>query len=108
MTDFDLKTTCAFTGHRILKKDFSYIYLEEIIDRVIESGYKTFLIGMALGFDTAAFEILLKKKNKNIDIIACVPCPEQDKYFTLKEKEKYKENTVSVSSEHGIKTNSKK
>ena len=91
MTDFDLKTTCSFTGHRILKRDFSFLNLDRIIERVINSGYKTFLVGMARGFDTAAFEALLKYKNKNIDIIACVPCLEQDKYFTLKEKEKYKE-----------------
>lgn len=91
MTDFDIKTTCAFTGHRILKSDFSFLNLERIIDRVIESGYRTFLVGMAIGFDTAVFEILERKRNKNIDIIACVPCKEQDKYFTKKQREKYKE-----------------
>lgn len=89
--DFNLETTCSFTGHRILKKDFNEENLKEIIKEVLKRGYTTFLVGMARGFDLKCFEILLEeKKDYNIDIIACVPCKEQDKYFTLKEKEQYK------------------
>ena len=91
MTDFDILTTCSFTGHRILKKDFDDKKLIEVIDRVIERGYKTFLVGMAWGFDLKVFEILLTKKNKNIDIIACVPCENQQIYYKNYEKEKYLE-----------------
>ncbi len=91
MTDFDILTTCAFSGHRILKKDFNEQKLISVIEKVIESGYKTFLVGMAWGFDLKVFEILLNKKNKNIDIIACVPCEKQEYYFKKEEKEKYLE-----------------
>ncbi|MBQ3234936.1 MAG: DUF1273 family protein [Clostridia bacterium] len=90
MTDFDVLTTCCFTGHRVLKRDFNEQRLSEIIDKLIENGYKTFLVGMAIGFDLKAFEVLLTKRSKNIDIIACVPCKEQDKFFNLKQKEQYK------------------
>ena len=89
MSDFDILTTCAFTGHRILKKDFNEEKLSSVIDTVIKNGYKTFLVGMAWGFDLKAFEILLTKKNQNIDIIACVPCKNQEIYFNKAEKEKY-------------------
>ena len=91
MNDFDISTTCCFSGHRILKKDFNVLKLIKIVDKLIINGYRTFLVGMAWGFDLKVFEILLTKKNKNIDIIACVPCKEQNVYFKKEEKEKYDE-----------------
>ena len=46
---------------------------------------------MANGFDRVCADALLKIKNeKNIEIIGCVPCKEQDKYFNKKQKEEYK------------------
>lgn len=89
--DFDIFSTCAFTGHRVIKKDFNKQKLSEVIDKVIDAGYKTFLVGMAWGFDLIAFETLLTKKDKNIEIIACVPCKNQEVYFKKTEKEKYLE-----------------
>ena len=91
MNDFDILTTCSFTGHRILKKDFDNKKLFNVIEKIIENGYKTFLVGMAWGFDLKVFETLLNFKNKNIDIIACVPCENQECYFKNSEKEKYLE-----------------
>ena len=90
MTDFDLQTTCCFTGHRVLKRDFDDGVLDNIIEKLISNGYKTFLVGMAIGFDMKALEMLLTKRHYNIDIIACVPCKEQDKFFNAKQKEQYK------------------
>ena len=90
MTDFDLSTTCCFTGHRVLKRDFSDEKVSEVIDKLIKNGYKTFLVGMAIGFDLKVFEILQTKKKFNIDVIACVPCKNQDKLWTCKQKEQYK------------------
>ena len=89
MRDYDEKTTCCFTGHRILKKDFDETKITSEIEGLIKKGYRTFLVGMALGFDSLVFEKLLNFKNYNIDVIACVPCREQDKYFSTAEKEKY-------------------
>jgi predicted GTPase len=58
--------------------------------QLINNGYKTFLVGMAIGFDLKVFEILQTKKKFNIDVIACVPCKNQDKLWTFKQKEQYK------------------
>lgn len=82
--------TCAVTGHRVLLKSFDYKLLEEKINNQIEEGYDTFLIGMAIGFDTECFKKLLEiKKSKNIKIIACIPCINQSKKFNKKQKEEY-------------------
>lgn len=91
MSDFDLLTTCCFTGHRVIKKDFDIENLEKVIKKVIKNGYKTFLVGMALGFDTLVFQTLLNFKQYNIDIIACVPCKDQNKYFNKNQKTTYSE-----------------
>ena len=91
MTDFDISTTCCFTGHRVLKKDFNDNKIDEIVEKLITNGYKTFLVGMAIGFDLKVFERLQNFKNKNIDIIACVPCKDQDKFYNKKQKEEYTE-----------------
>ena len=82
--------TCSFTGHRILKKDFDHEEVEKVVLSLIEKGYDTFLIGMALGFDTECFKILLKlRKNADIRLIACVPCNMQSKFFNKKQREEY-------------------
>ena len=81
--------TCSFTGHRIIKKDFNIENFDNLLKDLINKGYDTFLIGMAIGFDMFCFERLLLLKDKNIKIIACIPCKEQDKKFNKKEKEKY-------------------
>lgn len=89
--NIDIEKTCSFTGHRILKKDINIQNLDEKIDTLIEKGYDTFLVGMALGFDILCFERLLLKKEKNIRIIACIPCKGQENKYPLKEKQKYLE-----------------
>ena len=93
MDVFEISNSCAFSGHRILGKDFNYQELKKVIESVIDRGYTTFLVGMAVGFDTECFNILNKlKKDKNIKIIACIPCKNQDKNFKKEQKEIYKEN----------------
>lgn len=92
MENFDTKKTCSFTGHRILSKDFNVDKLEEVINDMLKRDFKTFLIGMAMGYDLKCFEILLSKKREfNIDIIACIPCREQSKYYKKNDKEIYQE-----------------
>ncbi len=92
MENFETKKTCSFTGHRILSKDFDVDKLKEVINIMLINGYKTFLVGMAMGFDMICAEILIEKKREfNIDIIACVPCKEQSKFYKKEEKIKYDE-----------------
>ena len=58
---------------------------------VINSGLKYFLTGMAEGFDMIATEILIKlrKKYKDIKIIAVVPCKNQSINWTPNQQKRY-------------------
>ena len=81
---------CAVTGHRVMEKTFKITPLKNIFYNLIEKGFDTFLIGMALGFDTLCFKVLEKiREEKNIKIIACVPCKSQSDKFTFKQKAEY-------------------
>ena len=83
--------TCAFTGHRFLQEDFSLKQLKKIIKEVILRGVDTFYVGMAMGFDLYAAETVLslRKKYKNIKLIACIPCYNQEKNFSIADKKRY-------------------
>ena len=81
---FDIDITACFTGHRIVKRDFNYKRIDEAIEDLYESGYRIFLNGMALGFDTLCFKrlMVLRKVYPDIKIIACVPCNDQAELFS--------------------------
>lgn len=83
--------TVAFTGHRVVKKDFDIKDLIYAIESLILGEKDTFLIGMAIGFDTLCFETLLtlKKTYPQIKIIACIPCENQTKNWNIEQKNKY-------------------
>lgn len=82
--------TASFSGHRILGQDFDLERVKSSILRLIKDGYDTFLVGMAIGFDTACFKVLLDlKKEFPIKIIACIPCLNQSERFNYKQKEEY-------------------
>ena len=84
--------TCAITGHRRAYDNIKKETVESVFVSLIESGYDTFLVGMAVGFDTFCFNILNKlKEDYNFRIIACVPCENQDKNFSPKQKKQYRE-----------------
>ena len=59
---------------------------------MIEKSFDVFLVGMAIGFDTVCFQILekLREEYKNISIIACVPCRDQDALFNKAQKIEYR------------------
>ena len=87
----DRARTCAFTGHRNLGRDFNKAELERVIKGLIKGGFTTFLVGMAVGFDTECFKMLESlRETENIRIIACIPCKTQDYKFSEKQKEEYK------------------
>lgn len=89
--------TCAFTGHRVLKEDFNRKELEKVVKKLIEGGYTTFLVGMALGFDTECFKLLEEfRKEYPIKIIACIPCLTQAYKFSLKQKAEYEKMLLSA------------
>ncbi|MBE5734034.1 MAG: DUF1273 family protein [Clostridiales bacterium] len=91
--------TVAVTGHRVIYPDFDREKVEKLFNDLILKGFDTFLVGMALGFDTECFHILEKiRKEKQIKIIACIPCKTQSQKFTFKQKEEY-DRMLSVADE---------
>ena len=79
-------------------KNFNANYLERLINRAVEIGYDTFLVGMAVGFDTIVFNLLEKVRAKTgIKIIACVPCNNQDLKFKQAQKKEYKRIDKNIS-----------
>ena len=84
-------TSCAFTGHRKLDKEFSPQKLLTEIERLIQFGVTDFYNGMAMGFDLLAAEcvLLFKKRYPSIRLIACIPCYGQERYFSEEDKARY-------------------
>ena len=70
---------CCFTGHRPEKLAQSdqeaHYWLKNQILNAIEDGYVTFIIGMAMGVDIWAGEIVadLRKTDPRLHLIAAVP-----------------------------------
>jgi len=92
--------TLAVTGHRMLSANFNKDKLKSVLEKFIERDFDTFLIGMALGFDTVCFQTLekLKEKYPSIKIIACIPCLCQACKFNKAQKEEY-DRMLSVADE---------
>ena len=77
---------CCFTGHRPKsfpwKKSLNdpkhvelFVRLEKAVDEVIDQGIKRFIAGNALGVDTWAAEIVLKKKEEDPSIMLEIAVP---------------------------------
>lgn len=118
----------SITGHRPngLPKEYGYninnetwTKLKEYIEVTIEECYKyatqneelTLVTGMALGVDTAFWEVAdrLRKNNKNIKIEAAVPFVGQEKKWTEESQKQYKRmlsesDKVTIVSEGGFAT----
>lgn len=87
--------TCCFTGHRKISADkipFVRRNLREAIYAACTEGYRRFVCGGALGFDTmAAIEVLsFKKMFSDIRLILIYPCLDQDRKWSEEDKTIYK------------------
>lgn len=118
----------SITGHRPngLPKQYGYNLnneawskIKEYIEVTIEECYKyatqneelTLVSGMALGVDTAFWEVAakLRKNNQNIRIEAALPFVGQEKKWTEKSQKQYKKmlsesDKVTIVSEGGFAT----
>lgn len=118
----------CITGHRPngLPREYGYNLnneawskLKEYIEVTIEESYKfastneklTLVTGMALGVDTAFWEVAakLRKNNPNIRIEAALPFVEQKKKWTEQSQKQYKKmlsesDKVTIVSEGGFAT----
>ena len=80
--DMDRNNTCCFTGHRKIpddRWDFILRTLVKIVTILASSGYRYFICGGALGFDTLAANAVTAAAEKNSDIrlILALPCLNQ-------------------------------
>lgn len=101
---------CAFTGNRDITGYVNTEALKILIEGLIEEGVTAFLSGMARGFDMIAAELIIniRKERPEIKLVACVPCPEQDRFFCEEDKRKYRElleqcDEVKIISDHYFK-----
>ena len=94
--------TACLTGHRPKSLPWGYDEtketcvsfkkdLETIFTGAIEYGLKNFLVGMAEGFDMIGAETLIKlrKKHKEIKVIAVVPCKGQELKWKESQQKRY-------------------
>jgi len=90
-TELPPPKTCAFTGHRTLADGFSPRRLKREIKKLILQGVDVFYNGMAMGFDLLAAEktLELKKKYPHVRLILCIPCYQQERNFSQKDKGRY-------------------
>lgn len=100
----EAKHTVCFTGHRSQKLPWRFnedderckamkVTLRSEIEKVIQRGYRTFLCGMALGFDMICAETVLdfKKQYGDIKIIGALPCKTQDIKWQDKDRKRYRD-----------------
>lgn len=87
---------CCFTGHRPQKLrrpiDDIKVDLENEILSSIQSGYTTFITGMAYGIDIWAGNIVVRLKDRfpDIKLIAAIPYPDFPEEWIPEWKEKYR------------------
>lgn len=99
----------AFTGHRSVPRNKEQDIRRRVGDEVVRlygQGYRTFLCGMAVGFDILAAEAVLLKKCflPGINLVAVVPYKGQCERWTQAEQERHKRilarvDTVRILSE---------
>jgi len=88
------QNTCCFTGHRVIPKE-SFMQLqnrlEDVIQNLIQQNILNYYVGGALGFDTLAAQVIIKlrKKYPHIKLILVLPCKEQSKKWSTKDKKIY-------------------
>ena len=78
--------TAFFTGHRHLSEyDKPWIAdrLSQILIQAYDAGYRKFICGGALGFDTiAAFQTLrLREKYPDVKLLLAIPCSDQTSHW---------------------------
>jgi len=87
--------SCCFSGHRKVHFDMDTSYMGDIMQDALKAaiiaaiaeGYKTFLSGMAMGFDIIAAETVLKLKydhGQDISLLCILPFRGQELKFSQK------------------------
>lgn len=71
--------------------DLDVALLDRVIKNLIKNGVTKFLCGMAQGFDLTAAEsvLALKVEYPSVELVACIPCEGQSRYFSTADKARY-------------------
>lgn len=99
MNTATLTTCAAFTGHRTYRHEADAL-LRRTIRMLYDAGIRTFLSGMAVGFDLAAAEAVLdcRKSLPDIRLVAVIPFLGQQQRFSPNDRMRF-ERIVSVTDE---------
>ena len=97
------ETTCCFTGHRPdrlpsgWRRDSRALSpltatLDRAIGQAVADGIRLFLSGMALGVDTLAAQLILRRREQGepVSLGAVLPCPEQDARWGPEDRRRYR------------------
>lgn len=86
----DALTTVAFTGHRNYRSGAGEA-LMRTLEELHARGFRTFLSGMAAGFDLAAAEavVALRARHPDVRLVAVVPFRGQERLFTPEDRARY-------------------
>lgn len=90
----DKNRACCFTGHREISFGDRQ-QLEDAVEKTVcelaDKGIVRFFTGAAVGFDLLAAEAVLRAKKGNplIQLIAVLPCRDQDRFWSFKDKTQY-------------------
>ena len=90
----DRAITCCFTGHRSIPKNDLFAVCEQLqhaIRVLYEDGYRHFVAGGALGFDTLAARavLALKPHLEGITLTLVLPCADQADAWEEKDRAEY-------------------
>lgn len=89
------KTAC-FTGHRHLlqdKRDTLSLLIDQAVSEAYQNGYRRFLCGGALGFDTLAAKriILSRSIHPDIKLTLVIPCENQSMHWSKEDQAVYRD-----------------
>lgn len=98
---FDRSTTVAFTGHRTYCHEADEVLCEEV-RRLCLSGFRTFLSGMAAGFDLAAAEVVmaLREEFSEVQLVAVIPFAGQGERMNSADRARYE--AVVAAADHRV------
>lgn len=87
----ELGTTVSFTGHRTYRDEADAL-LRDTVRQLYARGMRTFLSGMALGFDLAAAEAVLacRAECAELRLVAVVPFEGQELRYPETERQRFR------------------
>ena len=90
----------SFTGHRLYREQNAK--LKEAIVRLYNDGYRTFMSGMAEGFDLAAAECVLELKQSYGDIKLICVVPFEGHRTTIQSSQRLRDDAICLAADEVI------